>query len=299
MRQPVIFTDSAAMLPSQIVRAEEQSVLPFSSLPELGDYTFLPTDSSRLFFDPDTTLNTSLQSLSNFYPGNPISSATVVQTLFFLLFLLCFLLFAFFYRREGSSFTGNFRSMFTTFRPPLIIRKEQVTITEAWGELFLFFQTMLITSILIFHALWDYGISSYMASEQLIAFTLILTNITLLAGVKIIAYRIIGTFFLPVDMKNWVTQYTRLIELIGLILFLPAICFLFLPEFKQLMLVLFAVVFILSRLVIIIELLNIFVKNKIGWFYFFVYLCGTEIAPWLLFYKGVLSMINIAGINII
>jgi hypothetical protein len=121
----------------------------------------------------------------------------------------------------------------------------------------------------------------------------------MLAGVKIIAYRIIGTFFLPVDMKNWVTQYTRLIELIGLILFLPAICFLFLPELKQLMLVLFAVFFILSRLVIIIELLNIFVKNKIGWFYFFVYLCGTEIAPWLLFYKGVLSMINIAGINII
>jgi hypothetical protein len=49
----------------------------------------------------------------------------------------------------------------------------------------------------------------------------------------------------------------------------------------------------------VVEILNIFVKNKVGWFYFFVYLCGTEIAPYLLFYKGVLSLISIAGNNIV
>jgi hypothetical protein len=48
-----------------------------------------------------------------------------------------------------------------------------------------------------------------------------------------------------------------------------------------------------------IQLLNIFVKNKITPFYIFVYLCGTEIAPYLLLYKGVLLVITIAGDNII
>ena len=53
--------------------------------------------------------------------------------------------------------------------------------------------------------------------------------------------------------------------------------------------------FFINRLLVIISVLNIFVKNKIGAVYFFSYLCGTEIAPYLLFYKGVVSIINIAG----
>jgi hypothetical protein len=123
--------------------------------------------------------------------------------------------------------------------------------------------------------------------------------ISIFMGLKIVMYRTIGSFFLREDMKHWVSQYSRLFELIGIVLFLPVICYLYLHELRYFISIFFFVLFFISRLVIVVELLNIFVKNKVGYFYFFTYLCGTEIAPYLLFYKGVLSIISIAANNIV
>ncbi len=299
MRQLTIAPDTVPLLPFQILRAEEDTLLSLPLQPSFGQFEYLPTDSNRLFFVPELMGDASQQLFSPFMTGDMLPFSSLLQTLFFLLFLLCFLLFAIFYSMEGSSFHGNFRNIFTPGRSVTLIRKDQVTITEAWGELFLIFQTILIGSIVIFHAWWDQGVSSLALSNQLMVFASIMGVISFLAALKVLFYRLIGTFFLSADLKGWVTQYTRMLELIGVVLFLPAVCFIYLPEWKEELLILFAAIFLITRLIIIIGLLNIFVKNKIGWFYYFVYLCGTEIAPWLLFYKGVLSMINIAGINII
>ncbi|MDD4800199.1 MAG: DUF4271 domain-containing protein [Proteiniphilum sp.] len=299
MKQPSIISDSVTVLPSHLMRAEEVLALSDSLQCNFGRFEFLPTDSTRLFFEPDSSPATLSQWFYPAYAGDPLPFSPWVQSLFFLLFLLCILLFAFIYRKEGVSLMGNFRYIFSLGKRTVLFRKEQVTITEAWGEFFLIIQTILMISMLLFFILWNYGISSFSGMAQLITFAAITAAMSLLIGLKIMTYRIIGTFFLLHDLKNWVTQYTRMMELIGIILFLPALCFLFLPEMKECLLILFAVVFLISRLVIITELLNIFVKNKVGWFYFFVYLCGTEIAPWLLLCKGVLSMIHLAGINMI
>ncbi|MDD2326938.1 MAG: DUF4271 domain-containing protein [bacterium] len=297
MRQLTIIPDTVRHLPSHLLRAEEDSLLPHPLQPHFGQFEYLPTDSSRLFFAADHRMDTSFQVISRLYPGDPMPFSSSLQSLFFLLFLFFLLLFAVLFRKEGASFAGNFRNIFSMGKPALLMRKEQVTSTEAWGELFLVVQTMLVAGMLIFHLLWEKGIYAFTTSEQLMAFGLITAVISLLTGMKILSYRAIALFFLREDMRIWVTQYARMIELIGLILFLPALCFLFLPEWKEGLLMLFALLFLFSRLVIIIKLLHIFVKNKIGWFYFFVYLCGTEIAPWLLLYKGLLSISEIAGMN--
>lgn len=286
-------------LPFHLLRAEEDTLLSLPQQPPFGQFDYLPTDSTRLFFVPEKMGDVAHQLVNSYMTGDNLPFSSLLQSLFFLLFLLCFLLFAIFYSMEGSSFQGNLRHAFTPGKSTNLIRKEQVTITEAWGEFFLLFQTMLVGSIVLFHAGWDWGLSSLDVAQQLKVFGTVLVVISFFAAIKVFFYRVVGLFFLPVDLKGWVTQYTRMLELIGVVLFLPAVCFVYLPEWKEGLMILFAVIFLITRMIIVIGLLNIFVKNKIGWFYFFVYLCGTEIAPWLLFYKGVLSMINIAGINII
>jgi hypothetical protein len=44
-----------------------------------------------------------------------------------------------------------------------------------------------------------------------------------------------------------------------------------------------------------IAVLDVFVKNKIGFFYFIVYLCGIEIMPYFLLYSGLISLITVVG----
>lgn len=299
MRQLTIAPDSVPLIPYYIQRAGEDSLISLPVEPALGQYEYLPTDSSHLFFAPELVADAPQQLPLTFLSGDPLPFSPLLQTLFFLLFLLCFLLFAFFYNMEGSSFRDNFRNVFLSGKFATLLRKEQVTITEAWGELFLIFQTMLIATVVIFNAWWDHGLSSLDLADQLLVIVSIMAVLSILAALKVLSYRLIGTFFLSVDMKRWVAQYTRMLELIGIVLFLPAVCFVFLPEYREPLLILFVTIFLVSRMIIIIGLLHIFVKNKIGGFYFFVYLCGTEIAPLILLYKGVITMVNIAAINII
>ncbi|MBZ4651435.1 MAG: putative rane protein [Proteiniphilum sp.] len=299
MRQLTIIPDTVPPLPFHLMRAEGDSLMSLPLQPHFGAFEYLPTDSSRLYFVADSVTDRSLQMLSGFHAGDPLPYSPLLQGFFFLLLLLCFLLFAIFYRTEGSSLQSSFRNLFSLGRSAPLVRKEQVTTTEAWSELFLIFQTVMIVSMLVFQGFWNKGISTLEIANQLELFVLIMGVVTFLTALKVLSYRLIGTFFLSADLKNWVKQYTRMLGLIGIVLFLPAACFIFLPEWKEVLLIFFVLIFLITRLVIIIGLLNIFVKNKIGGFYFFVYLCGTEIAPWLMLYKGVLSMINIAGINIV
>jgi len=282
-----------------LVREEEIHPGTDSLRMNFGQYEFLPTDGNRLFFDVDATVTTALQLSPTGSGGIDLPYAAWVDSMIFLLFLLCFMLFAFVFRSEGVALTGNFKNMFTPWKRAVLVRKEQVTTTEAWGEFFLILQTILFVSIFLFASLWDKGLSSLSTTEYSLIFTGIFLGISMLVGLKFLIYKTIGTFFLQDDLRNWITHYSRLLELLGILLFIPLVFYVYLHEFRNITIVVLFVLFLLSRLVIFIELLRIFVKNKVGGFYFFVYLCGTEIAPYLLCYKGVLSIISIAGNNIV
>lgn len=282
-----------------LLRGEEIHPRADSLQMNFGQYEFLPTDGNRLFFDVDSTVTAALQSSPAGNGGIDLPYAVWVDSMIFLLFLLCFMLFAFVFRSEGVALTGNFKNMFTPWKRAVLVRKEQVTTTEAWAEFFLILQTILFVSIFLFACLWDKGLSSLSNTNLSLSFTGIFLGISMLVGLKILIYKTIGTFFLQDDMRNWITHYSRLLELLGILLFLPLIFYVYLHEFRNITIVILFVLFLLSRLVIFIELLHIFVKNKVGGFYFFVYLCGTEIAPYLLCYKGVLSIISFAGNNIV
>ncbi|SFK29131.1 DUF4271 domain-containing protein [Proteiniphilum acetatigenes] len=281
------------------LKAEVEQVVPESWPMTFGQYDLFPTDSTRLFFNFEEGTTLSMQLLPGGTMGVPLPFSPWIHSVFFLLFLFSFMLFAFIFRWEGTALKSNFKSVFSPGKPVSSVHKSQVTKTEAWGEFYLLLQTILIFSILIFSWLWSQGFSLFSTKTQVLGFIGIFVSLALLVYLKITGYRLIGTFFLQNEMKGWSTFYSRMMEILGIVFFLPVVFYVYLHEVRNIILIGLIVLFFISRLVIYIELLNIFVKNKISPFYFFVYLCGIEIAPYLLLYKGVLFAITIAGDNII
>lgn len=281
------------------LKVEVEQAVPEPWQMSFGQYDLFSTDSTRLFFDFEEGTTLSMQLLPTGSIGAAMPFSPWLHSIFFLLFLFSFMVFAFVFRWEGTALTGNFKSIFTLGKHTSSVHKSQVTKTEAWGEFYLLFQTVLVFSILFFSWLWSNGLSTFSMGVQSLGFVGIFVALALLIYLKIMGYRLIGTFFLQDEMKGWTTYYSRIMEILGILFFLPAVFYVYLHEVRNIILIGLIVLFFISRLVIYIELLNIFVKNKIGLFYFFVYLCGTEIAPYLLLYKGVLFAITIAGDNII
>ncbi len=275
---------------------DEQLPLHTDSLDmNLGRYEFLPTDPQQVLFSVDSVFLSKLNSFSVGNTGMELPYSLWINSLFFLLFVSCFFVFSLVFRKEGIVFVENFRQTLFVRKHQPIAFKGQVTTTEVWGEFFLVIQAILISAIIFFTFLWDKGIASLSTKGYLLSFAGLLLIPSVMVLLKLFMYRTIAVFFMTQQMKRWISHYYRLLELLGILLFLPALLYVFMPELRNIILILFVFIFIISRLVIVLGLLNIFVKNKVGGFYFFAYLCGTEIAPYLLYYKGVLLFISLAG----
>jgi hypothetical protein len=263
-----------------------------------GQFEYLSTTNNGVLFN-DSAYDNSYSLISKGMEGSLASLPLQTGSVFFIIFLLCFAIFSFVFSRERTTFTGNFNAIISLRSRPTATYKEQVATTEIWGEFFMIFQAILIFSIILFTYLWKGDFYLLTIKSFTISFLLIFLILSILAGLKFLVYKSISFFFLHKDIKNWINKYFRLLELLGVVLFLPAILYLYLPEIRPVMQVVILLVIVVSRLIVLIELSNIFVKNKVGGFYFFVYLCGTEIAPYLIYYKGVVLLISIAGNNII
>lgn len=281
------------------LKADVEQVIPETLQMSFGKYDFFSTDSTRLFFDFNESSGQYIPQLLPGSIGVELPFSVWISSLFFLLFLFSLMILAFVFRWEATALKSNFKSLLLFGKYTTSVHKSQVTKTEAWSELYLLFQTVLVLTILIFTWLWSNGLSIMTSGGQSLVFIGIFALIALLIYFKTLIYKLIGAFFLQDEMKSWTTYYLRVMELLGLLFFLPVIFYIYLHEVGNIILICLIVLFFISRIVIYIELLDIFVKNKINAFYFFVYLCGIEIAPYLLLYKTVYFAITIAGDNII
>ena len=265
---------------------------------DFGQFEYLSTAKNGIFFN-DSAFEISHFLISERVEGALIAFPLHIRSVLFIIFLLCFAVFSFIYSRERTALKGNFNTITSLRTRSLTAYKEQVTTAELWGEFFMIFQTILLFSIILFTYIWGSDFSMLTARSFAVNFLLILLLLSILAGLKFLIYRFISLFFLHNDIKNWINRYYRLLELVGVALFIPTILYIFIPEIREVMQMIILFIIIMSRLIVVIELLNIFVKNKVGGFYFFSYLCGTEIAPYLIYYKGVVLLISIAGNNIL
>lgn len=277
------------------LKAAEPVARPDPLSVDFGRFEYLPLQDNHLLFAIDSTYLESLPAMMPTNAGVSMPLPGWVESIVFLLFVLCFVLFSFVYRGARGSFWRNFKNKLFIREKPLSGYKVQVTTAEVWGEFFMIGQTVVMTSIvLLYYFLYD-DLVAFSPWFPLVVLAAIVLGLALLGTLKYVMYRAIATFFLPGDLTRWIGQYYQHAQLLGIFLFLPVLVFVFLQEYRNITFLVILFLFFINRLLVILSLLNIFVKNKVGIIYFFVYLCGTEIAPYLLFYKGVVSIVTIAG----
>lgn len=261
-----------------------------------SSFEHIPTDSTRLFFDVDTTtVTTASEHLMQGFSGTILPFSQTVQSVFFLLFAFCFVILSFWFNKEGPTLAANFRNIFSGGMRSRTIFREEITATGVWSEVFLISQTILIITIVFFTYAWDKGISVLSLKNMIFVFMSSFLGILLLLGIKYLVYRIIGYVFTEWGLREWTEKYFRIVELSGLLFFIPAMFFVFVPEYSKTALFSLIIIFFIILMVVFWNLLNIFAKNKVGLLNYFLYLCAIEIVPFFLIYKGLVILVNSAG----
>lgn len=215
--------------------------------------------------------------------------------IFVLLFILFFAIFAFFARNRSYSLIDRVSQILSSKSNRVINSKEQITATEARGELFLIFQGLMVTTMIIFSFLHNHYLSALGFGKQSLIFLMIFVAISLLVGIKYLIYNLTDLILFDYETKTWIDKFVWLIELVSIIIVLPAIVYIFMHEYEKVVFIVIFSIAIICKLVIFRILLNIFSKNRIGILYYIVYLCSVEIAPYFLLYKGAILLMNNVG----
>ena len=259
-------------------------------------FEYIPTDNTGLFFNVDSsTFSISSGQIPEGFSGVLLPFSQTVQSVFFLFFAFCFVIVAFWFNREGPTLAANYRNIFSGGVRRRTIFKEEITTAGIWSEFFLIFQTILILTIVFFTFFWDKGISDLSVKNKVLVFLAAFLGILLFLSIKYLVYRLIGYVFTEWGMGEWTEKYFRVVELMGVFVFIPAMFFVFVPEYAKIALFLLIIIFFIIMMVVFWNLLNVFAKNKVGLLNYFLYLCAIEIVPFFLLYKGVVSLVNIAG----
>ena len=259
-------------------------------------FEYIPTDNTGLFFNVDSsTFSISSGQIPEGFSGVLLPFSQTVQSVFFLFFAFCFVIVAFWFNREGPTLAANYRNIFSGGVRRRTIFKEEITTAGIWSEFFLIFQTILILTIVFFTFFWDKGISDLSVKNKVLVFLAAFLGILLFLSIKYLVYKLIGYVFTEWGMGEWTEKYFRVVELMGVFVFIPAMFFVFVPGYAKIALFLLIIIFFIIMMVVFWNLLNVFAKNKVGLLNYFLYLCAIEIVPFFLVYKGVVSLVNIAG----
>lgn len=256
-------------------------------------YKVIANDSTGIHFKKDS-IAYSLQSVENGKVGIPRNYPLYENSLFFLIFLLCLSIFSFFYRISGESIRNRLEEEFRRKRHSLSY-SEQVTAADVWADFFMIVQTILIAAMVAYKY---FGQQEFVLSSTE-SKTIYFIGLGMFFGffilVRLLIFRLFGSVFFSSDVSGLMSKYLSLIGFMGILSFVPAFIFVFAPQFSQIMLIILIIIFFISRVIIIASVLDIFVKHRLGYLGFIVYLCGVEILPYFLLYFGAISLIHIVG----
>lgn len=247
-------------------------------------YEYLPLDSSKLFYNIDA-----MGSEATFYGVEGVMRPFIQQfggTLF-LVFVLLFIIGSVVFASSGLSHFVGIRSLFSFDNDSSKSDNKPITAIDAWSKLFYAFQTYIIYSILFFVIAVGSSSQLYSGYDHLILYLQILAVLILFITVKYLFYGITGNLFSKTKTNILIDTYLKVFFLAGVLSFLPIIVFIYIPETKIYVLLFLSILFIVGRVAVILQSYLFFIKAHIGSSFYFVYLCGIEIMPYLLLYKAI------------
>lgn len=265
---------------------KKEAVANIDTIPanDFYSYEYLPIDSSKLFYDIDRI------GQEVFFSGLEGVTRPFIQQIggvLFLVFTILFVFGAIVFKNSGLSHFTGIRNIFSFDNSKKQTNNQPITVTDAWSKLFYVFQTYLIFSIFFFAVATQVSRVYYNTYDYLILYLQISVGFFLFVLAKFLFYKLIGSVFSKAKINNLIDAYISVFYVVGILSFLPIIAFIYIPEAKLYVLFYIFVVFIVGRLAVIVQSYVFFVKAHIGNSYFFVYLCGVEIMPYLLLYKAI------------
>lgn len=265
---------------------KKEIVTSIDSIPEneFLSYQFLSLDSTKIFYNVDT-INREV-----FFSGIEGLVRPFMQqfgSVLFLAFTLLFVLSALVFRTSGDALFSNFNYIFTFGSRNKNSYSQQITTSDIWTNLFCVFQALVIYSILFFDLTLERTSLFSNWYDYIVLFSQIFVVISLFILGKYILYKLMGVMFSNTKTNGLIDVYLWVICLTGILSFIPIVAYIYIPEMKTYVLFFLLAVFIVGRITVFIKSFSFFVKSHIGILYFFVYLCGVEIMPYMLLYKAI------------
>lgn len=251
---------------------------------EFLSYQFLPLDSSELLYNVESF------NFDSVYSGMHAVARPFIQqhaSIIFLVFSLFFVLSSLIFRKSGRTLFSNFGYIFTLGSSSKKIYNEQITTSDAWGHVFFIVQTIVFYSILFFMLILHQSGLLLHGSEYLFLFGQILVASFIFILLRYIVYKVIGVVFINERTNVLLDTYMWVIYLTGVLNFIPLLLYIYIPEIRLTSLIITIAVFIIGRITVFIKGYALFNKSHIGVLYYFVYLCGVEVMPYLIVYKAI------------
>lgn len=217
--------------------------------------------------------------------GLPPSSLLRQQDGIFFILITCFVFLGLFLQRGYSFFSKSIVMLFS-FRKQEEL-SNQLIVKEAWESIFLSLLPPLLVSLLLFQyfQLNDMGEHPpYHTVTTLVGFTL---TISVFLIIQHFIYSAIGFIF---DGKAEMLLYQRMriigTEMFGILIFAPTIVTLYSAEYAIYILWGLLGIFVTFKLVLFSHFITIFLRQKGSILIGICYLCGVEVAPYVLLFLG-------------
>lgn len=198
----------------------------------------------------------------------------------FLSLLICFLIICRILQR-GHNFFMESIQMLVTLREKKDTFNE-ITIKEIWGSLFLGSLSAFLISLIFYQFIQqtDHVVRPLHHDWQtVVGFTVVVSVFFL---VKYLFYSLVGYVF---SMKEFIESfrktYLMILEMFGLLAFIPALIYLYNYNFQHLMAIVTLVLFVLSHLILFSRLIAFFFNKKVNFLFGIAYLCSVEIVPYI------------------
>lgn len=227
------------------------------------------------------------------YVGIRLWDGQLVDDMIFSLLLSLLIVFAFVFR-------SNFRLFVRMLKDTVFIKERQNLFDDSGGKRdsffrnYMIFQALFLCSIALFAIARIYGKAGHMGGTTLLIVIGILFSILLLFYLlKQWSYFMLGNIFTePYKYKFWKKNYNAILGTWGVLLYIPVLWLIFIGSHTTIPVLMFCILYLLSRFVIIYKTIRIFHKKSTGFLYISLYLCGQEILPLVFLYEGMVYLYN-------
>lgn len=209
----------------------------------------------------------------------------------FALLLLCFLFFTRIYRGSFTFFKENSRLLFSA-RTSVNLFSE-TTVTEFWFNFILIFQAILLGAIVLFDVFLESDKYS-LPQHSFYTIVLFMGVLTCFMALKYLFYRMLGYLFSIQDrVQVWLRSYLIVIEMMGIIAFIPALVLVYSQNYHDLLIIFFLSMFVISRFILFYRVITFFLQENVNFFFLIAYLCSVEIIPYIILYQVLIYLYKI------